>query len=192
MGLNSGEKMKTKTILTVLFLILAVQIVSAQTGIQLNNEKQKGEITYKLNHPAHEVNAKSNALNIKIEYDKNNNVILKAIAQVKVTTFDSGNSSRDSHAMEAIESGKFPQATFKSTGLKYSGNSIKIYGDLTFHGITKNITINASQNIEGDYLVIKGSFGTSLDEHKVERPKLLFVPTDEYLHFEFTSYFKIN
>jgi polyisoprenoid-binding protein YceI len=163
----------------------------SQNTFQLSSDKTKTEINYKLHHPAHEVEAASDALMVKIEYDQSAKQITKAIAQVKVTTFDSGNSSRDSHAMEAIESTKFPQVVFKSTGLKYSGNDVKIYGDLTFHGVTKNVTINATQKIDDNFLIISGSFGISLDDHKVERPSLLFVPTDEYLHFDFKATFKL-
>jgi polyisoprenoid-binding protein YceI len=178
--------------LVVTFIIYSTLGVFAQNTVQLSNDKTKTTITYKLHHPAHEVEATSDALTVKIEYDKDKQQITKAISQVKVTTFDSRNSSRDSHAMEAVESSKYPTTTFKGTGVSYSGNTMKIYGGLTFHGVTKNVTINATQSTNGNTLTIKGSFGISLDDHKVERPTLLFVPTDEYLHFEFNTSFQLN
>jgi polyisoprenoid-binding protein YceI len=178
------------SISAIYFLFLSVAF--SQNTIQVTNNKANTTITYKLHHPAHEVEAKSNDLMVKIEYDKDKQQITKAIANIKVSSFDSGNSSRDSHAMEAIEALKFPNSTFKSTGFSYSGNTLKIYGDLTFHGVTKNITIDATQKIDGNTLTITGNFGVSLDKFKVERPSLLFVPTDEYLMFNFSTNFSIK
>lgn len=173
-----------------IFAILNLNLF-AQEAVQLTNTKNT-EIIYTLSHPAHEVEAKSKDLQVKIEYDKKGNKVTKAIAMVKVTSFDSGNSSRDSHAMESIESTKYPTATFKSSSFAYDGDSLKIYGSITFHGVTKLLTINAKQSLSGNYLKITGRFGISLDHHNVERPKLLFVPTDEYLHFSFTADFNIK
>lgn len=184
--------MKKSLMFSIFIILMNLSLVFSQNTIQLNNDKTQSVINYKLHHPAHEVEATSKELQVKMEYDKDKQQVTKAIAQVKVTSFDSGNSNRDSHAMESIESTKYPVTTFKSTGVEYSGNKLKIYGDLTFHGVTKNTTINAVQTLDGNKLSIKGTFGVSLDDHKVERPALLFVPTDEYLHFDFNIIFKLN
>lgn len=184
--------MKKLSLSVIVFFFCIINLSLAQNTVQVANNKSNTTITYKLHHPAHEVEAKSNDLVVKIEFDKEKQQITKAIAMIKVTSFDSGNSNRDSHAMEAIEAIKFPNSTFKSTGFSYSGNKIKIYGDLTFHGVTNNITIDAVQQIEGNTLKISGKFGVSLDKFKVERPSLLFVPTDEYLKFDFSTSFTLN
>ncbi len=158
----------------------------------LQSDKAKTKITYELRHPAHDVKAYSSELEVKIEYNKTTNTIINAIAQVPVKSFDSHNSNRDSHAMELIEAIKYPYARFRSTKIVDGGDSITVYGNLTFHGITKNITIVGSKKVWGNRLVVIGKFAISLDAFQVERPKLLFVPTEEYLRFEFTSEFAIN
>ncbi|MGB9852703.1 MAG: YceI family protein [Candidatus Kapaibacteriota bacterium] len=180
-----------KKSLYLIILILFTKFGFGQSAI-LSNLGANTKISYELRHPAHDVVATSNALQIKIELDKSASKILNAIAQVKVTTFNSGNSNRDSHAMELVEALKYPFAKFKSTKIVDYGDSLTIYGDLTFHGVTKNITIKAKKSIKNNQLKIKGSFAISLDEFKVERPKLLFVPTEEYLRFEFETEFIIN
>lgn len=147
---------------------------------------------YKLGHPAHTTIAESKQLQIKIEYDKDKNAIIKAIAQVKVVSFNSGNSNRDSHAMELIEADKYPLATFRSTKIVNNNNNLIIYGDLIFHNVTRNITINATKSFSDNKLTITGNFAVSLDQHRIERPKLLFVPTEEWLKFEFTTVFTIK
>lgn len=161
-------------------------------NLVLQSDKAKTKINYELRHPAHDVKAYSNELEVKIEYNKTTNTIINAIAQVPVKSFDSHNSNRDSHAMELIEAIKYPYARFRSTKIVDGGDSLTVYGNLTFHGITKNITIKGSKKIWSNRLVVTGKFAISLDAFQVERPKLLFVPTEEYLRFEFTSEFTIN
>lgn len=181
-----------KKIIFILILVLASSLSLHSQNIILNSDKTKTSISYELRHPAHIVRAQSNDLQVKIEYDKSNNSIINAIAQVRVSTFDSGNSNRDSHAMELIEATKYPKSQFKSTKIVEQADSIIIYGDLTFHNITKNITIKGTKKINNNRLYVNARFAISLDEFKVERPSLLFVPSEEYLRFEFSTEFLIN
>lgn len=166
--------------------------IFAQKIVQLDNEQKQTRITFRLGHPAHTTVGVSDKLQVKIEFDKDKKEVTKAIAQVKVLTFNSGNSNRDSHAMELIEADKYPLVKFRSTKIVDKGNELTIYGDLTFHNVTRNITINANKTISGDKLLVQGNFAVSLDQHNIERPKLLFVPTEEWLKFEFQTLFLIK
>lgn len=161
-------------------------------NVVLSNEKNYSNISYLLNHPAHNVYATSKNLEVKIEYDKVNNKIINAIARVKVNTFDSQNSNRDSHAMELIEALKYPYSKFQSTKIEYKNDSIFVFGNLTFHGLTRPIQIKGKQWIENQKLKIKGEFEISLESFNVERPKLLFVPSDDILKFDFYSEFIVQ
>ncbi len=161
-------------------------------NVVLSNETKYSNISYLLKHPAHNVYATSKNLEVKIEYDKVNNKIINAIARVKVNTFDSQNSNRDSHAMELIEALKYPYSQFKSTKIEYQKDSLFIFGNLTFHGITRSVQIKGKQWIENQKLKIKGEFEISLESFNVERPKLLFVPTSDILIFEFYVEFIIH
>ncbi len=176
----------------ILLIILLNSTLLWSQNIVLNNDKTRTNISYELRHPAHIVKASSNDLQVKIEYDKTNNSILNVIAQVRVSTFDSGNSNRDSHAMELIEATKYPKTQFKSSKIVEQGDSLTIYGDLTFHNVTKNITIKGTKKLNNNNLSFSGRFAISLDDFKVERPKLLFVPSEEYLRFEINTEFSIN
>jgi polyisoprenoid-binding protein YceI len=63
-----------------------------------------------------------------------------------VNTINTGNEMRDGHLKGAdfFETEKFPTLTFKSTSFKLiEGKNYKIEGDLTLHGITKKVTLNA-------------------------------------------------
>ena len=63
-----------------------------------------------------------------------------------VNTINTGNEMRDGHLKGAdfFETEKFPTLTFKSTSFKLiEGKNYKIEGDLTLHGVTKKVTLNA-------------------------------------------------
>lgn len=63
-----------------------------------------------------------------------------------VNTINTGNEMRDGHLKSAdfFETEKFPTLTFKSTSFKLvKGKNYKIEGELTLHGVTKKVTLNA-------------------------------------------------
>ncbi|WP_020184368.1 YceI family protein [Methylopila sp. 73B] len=45
---------------------------------------------------------------------------------------------------ELFDAAKFPKATFVSTKVEASGDTAKITGDLTLHGVTKPVTLDAT------------------------------------------------
>lgn len=57
-----------------------------------------------------------------------------------------GSDGRDKHLASAdfFDAEKYPTMTFKSTSFKKDkGNTYKVTGDFTFHGVTKSITLDA-------------------------------------------------
>nr|WP_121273472.1 YceI family protein [Pedobacter schmidteae] len=63
-----------------------------------------------------------------------------------VNSVNTDNDKRDEHLKGAdfFDAAKFPKLTFKSTAVKkVSGNKYKVSGNLTFHGVTKPITLDA-------------------------------------------------
>jgi polyisoprenoid-binding protein YceI len=64
---------------------------------------------------------------------------------IDVNSINTENTDRDSHLKSAdfFDTEKFPNITFKSKSLKSAGkNKYKLNGDITIHGITKNITLD--------------------------------------------------
>jgi polyisoprenoid-binding protein YceI len=90
-----------------------------------------------------------------IEYDGKTVESIKTDITIDVTGLDSGNENRDKDLKSGdglFEVAKFPTATFKSKSAKASGSgTFKLVGDLTLHGVTKEVTLD----VEGPSAAIK-------------------------------------
>ena len=74
-----------------------------------------------------------------IELDAGQGKILRAEAVAEVAKFNSGNSNRDSHALEVFEALKYPSVCFKITYVQVERDDITVVGLLSFHGQTREI-----------------------------------------------------
>jgi len=70
---------------------------------------------------------------------------------VPVESVDTRNEKRDQHlkSPDFFNAKQFPTLTFKSTKIEGTGDSYKISGDLTIHGVTKPITVDFKKGPEG-------------------------------------------
>ncbi len=163
-------------------LLLAPLATHAQVK-QVRSTPGSSEVTYKLVHPLHEVLATSKSAFFVFDLDESTKQIKHVSASVDVTSFDSGNSNRDSHAMEVIDALSYPEASFTSSSVTQTGDSVIVAGSLTFHGVTKSILVNGTAHWSQEKLEVTGSFAISLTEFKVERPSLLLIPVEDKLTF---------
>lgn len=65
---------------------------------------------------------------------------------INAASIDTGDKKRDDHlrSPEFFDTQKFPKLTFKSTKIAKSGAGYKLTGDLTIHGVTKSVTLDAT------------------------------------------------
>ena len=68
----------------------------------------------------------------------------------------------------------YPIVRFVSTNIEIYGDSLKINGDLSFHGVTKNINSVARVNFD-DGVEVAGSFAIELSDFNVKRPTFLLM-----------------
>lgn len=66
-------------------------------------------------------------------------------ATVDVATINTSDAKRDEHlrSPDFFDVAKFPKATFKSKKIKKAGKGYQVVGDLTIHGVTKEVTFTA-------------------------------------------------
>ena len=113
---------------------------------------------------------------------------------VNVKSLKSDESKRDNYIRNnALESNKFPEAIFEintmeglNGPLPTSGEvNLRLIGDMTIHGVTKEISWTLLANIENEY--IKGIAKTSIefDTFDIRKPSLPFILTlDDTLRLE--------
>lgn len=86
-------------------------------------------------------------------YDAADIAASKITVDIDTTSFNSNHAERDVHIRgdKYLNTGKFSTAKFVSSSFsEMSDGSIKVVGDLTLHGVTKEITIDAEKVGEGN------------------------------------------
>jgi len=82
----------------------------------------------------------------KVELDEANLTKSQVDISIKTESIDTDDAKRDEHlrSPDFFDAKKFPTLTFKSTKIaKSGGKKYKLTGDLTIHGVTKNVTLDA-------------------------------------------------
>lgn len=91
-----------------------------------------------------------------------------------------------------MESDKFPKASFKGTiqnnnDIPYAtGGTFKtqVKGDITVHGVTKPLTVNATGEVKDNKLVVKSNFEITLEDYKIDIPSLVKDKVDKQAKIE--------
>ncbi|WP_407641706.1 YceI family protein [Dickeya zeae] len=85
-------------------------------------------------------------------FDENNPAADKVNVTVNTNSVDTNQAERDKHirSAELLNADKYPQSTFVSTGVQKDGDILKITGNLTLHGVTKPLTLDAKLMGKGD------------------------------------------
>jgi polyisoprenoid-binding protein YceI len=91
------------------------------------------------------VNGQFSKVTGTVEYDAKSPKNTKIDATIDATTVNTNESSRDKHLKgpDFFDVEKFPTMTFKSKKIvSASKGKMKVLGDLTLHGVTKEVTLN--------------------------------------------------
>ncbi|WP_354625163.1 YceI family protein [Psychromonas sp. MME2] len=110
-------------------------------------------VNFKVSHLGYSfIQGRFNNFSGEFSYDANNIESAKVNVLIDTTSLDSNHAERDKHikSSDFINASKYSTAKFVSTKVtQKSDGGIAISGDLTLHGVTKNITIDANFIGEG-------------------------------------------
>ncbi len=182
------------TIIKLPFLLLAFCFMGFTHKVDSEKiflDKKKSEIQYNMTHPLKKWSAISKNVNGVIIYNSQENGIESVAISVPVSSFDSKNSNRDSHALEVLEALKYPNVKFSSRNIKNSGDELIIKGALEFHNVTREIEIKAKQSTSKNEITVYGSFIINMTDYNIQPPSLLGIKTHEEINIEFKTYFKV-
>ena len=94
-----------------------------------------------------------NTFSGQFNYDESDATANKISVEVDTTSLDSNHAERDKHLRSAdfLDVDQFPTASFESTGYVATGNNTAdLTGNLTLHGVTKEVTVNVEHIGGGD------------------------------------------
>jgi len=162
---------------------LFVPIILLTLSYSQNLDLSSAEIKYYGSHAMHNWTGTSTQARSQIFYDdvtKTGSVTIR----VRLDSFDSKLSSRDSNMLYYTDALDFPEVVFKSTQANVDRDSVYIEGDLTFHGITKKIKTSAYIQINNNPTV-SGSFQINLSDFNVRRPSLMFIKIKDEVRIDY-------
>jgi len=174
------KKLISKTLFRVGLLIAMALPGGAKTFEAI---KGKSTLTYILRHPMHRIEGVNKNFSCTVELGDDT---LRSAIRVKalVADFNSGNSSRDSHALEILEGLKYPSVEFASDSVRKEGPGYRIFGQLNFHGIQRALDFTVIPKLDSGWIHVLGTFTLKLSDFNVKRPSLLFVPTEDLLRID--------
>jgi YceI-like domain len=146
----------------------------AQTSTQWVLDQSS--LTYHMSHPMHEVSGVSHAAKGKGVCQAGQCNFLIA---VPVKSFDSGDSNRDLHMVEATSGAQFPMVTVRTQFPASATASPTIYADLEvqFAGQTARYThVPFQRETQGNAVRISGTIPVTCSDFRIDRPSFLTVP----------------
>jgi polyisoprenoid-binding protein YceI len=141
-------------------------------------------VRFHVNHKLHQVDGVSKGAEGKAIVDADGTV--RTMVRIPVQSFDSGDANRDSHMLETLQAGTFPNVVFKGVG-KVSGAApggkpvdVTLRGELDFHGVKRAVSVPVTVEFGRDGSArVRGQLVVSLEAHQIERPSLLMVKLDD-------------
>lgn len=173
--------MKTKLIL--LFALVSCTLFAQQTTYRVDN--QKSQIKYSAKHKLHAWEGVNNNLMGIAIVNEADQLIEKLALVVNVSDFDSSNSNRDAHSLEVLEALSYPTVKFYATAVDLKTKEISLKGELTFHGITKEITANTKIEVSEESIVLFGEFSLKPSEYQIKLPSFLSIPIKDDIKLNF-------
>jgi len=110
-------------------------------------------VTFTIRHMMSKVRGQMNIKEGWLEVDNDNLSTAKVDVVLDAASIDTGVEMRDNHLRSAdghFDVANYPTITFKSKRIEGTDRSnFKVIGDLTIHGVTKEVALSASFNGEG-------------------------------------------
>jgi polyisoprenoid-binding protein YceI len=140
--------MKTKTLLS--SLALAASLLTSSALAETTEwaiDPAHSTIGFSVPHMMiSEVDGQFKTYSGKAQLDESDLTKSQVEFSADTASIDTGNADRDKHlkSPEFFDAEKFPKLTFKSTKITKAGKGYKIKGQLTLHGVTKDVTLDAT------------------------------------------------
>ncbi len=128
-----------------LFLLIAVAVMAQTYGRQtFKIDRAHSTIAFKVRHLLGTATGNFSKFSGAIVVDREHPEKSSVTVRIDASSIDTGIAKRDEHLREGLFNvARYPEITFKSRRVTHTGtNSADIVGDLTMHGVTREITLN--------------------------------------------------
>jgi polyisoprenoid-binding protein YceI len=146
--------MKKLVLGTLLGSVLSIPMLVSAADYTIDTQGAHASINFKVSHLGYSfIKGRFNKFDGQFSFDENDVEASKVMVNIDTTSLDSNHAERDKHikSKDFIDSGSFSTAKFVSTSVsKKTDGNIAIMGDLTLHGKTNPITIDANFIGAGD------------------------------------------
>lgn len=124
---------------------MTTAIATATTTYSI--DKAHSEVTFQVRHLLTRVRGRFSEFSGTIEYDEENPEQSSVKVEVKAASIDTNEPDRDAHlrSVDFFDVENTPVLTFRSGNIqRHSGNRFAVTGDLTIHGVTRSVTLEAT------------------------------------------------
>lgn len=138
----------------------APQVVSTPTGAIYEIDSAHSAAHFSVRHlMISNVKGEFSKVTGTVVYDPNNVEAARVNATIDATTINTRDEQRDAHLRSAdfFDTEKYPTLTFKSTQVSKSKNKLRVTGDLTIHGVTREVILD----VDGPTAEVKDPWGNT-------------------------------
>ena len=127
--------------------------------------------SFSIRHIVSRVTGKFNDFHGTIVYDPDSPANSSVTANIDVASIDTGNERRNNHLRSAdfFDAEKYPEITFVSTSVEKKGEMLMVTGDLTMHGVTKQVVMSVEVLGIGTHPMTKAALAGFSAELKLNR-----------------------
>lgn len=138
--------MKKLLLITTIASTLILPTFANAADYAIDTKGAHASVNFKVSHLGYSfIQGRFNTFSGDFSYDENNIEASKVSVTIDTNSLDSNHAERDKHfkSDDFIDAGKYSTSTFVSNKVvKNSDGSLSISGDLTLHGVTKNVTLD--------------------------------------------------
>lgn len=130
------------------FVLLLFPVVLSAQQVEWKSDPPHSRLGFSVKHLAvSEIQGYFSDFETSVTYAKADYSDMQVQVKAKVASINTGIEMRDNHlrAADFFDAEKYPEMTFVSTKVeKVSDESGKLYGNLTFHGVTKAVVLDVT------------------------------------------------
>ncbi|MDG4867443.1 YceI family protein [Guyparkeria sp. 1SP6A2] len=133
--------------------VTALPLTAQAADYVIDTEGQHAFIEWRIQHLGYSwLYGRFNDFEGGFEYEDGQIEDASVDVTIDMASLDSNHAERDKHLRgdDFFHVKEYPEATFKSTGIESTDDGFVITGDLTMHGVTKEIEIEAEKVGEGE------------------------------------------